>query len=66
MEDVEDCKRRIITVDGANTYVLVGRNFATATGPFENRRNKKPISREGAELINTTITELRAEFYGDN
>jgi len=60
----EDCLKKTIQVDGDNVYVTVGLEAGgMVSGRFENRAdalddNDMPISREGAEKINGTITEL--------
>ena len=60
----ETCIRRRITVDGANFYILVGREWATVTGSFENRVDQQPVRAEGSRLINDTIREVHCEYSG--
>jgi len=55
----ENCIRKRVRIDGNNTYIIVGTEFVHVTSGFENRPDaERPVSREGAEMINDTITEI--------
>ena len=50
----EDAVRRKVVINGENFYLVIGKNFAHATTPYENRPENEKVRR----IVDTICEEI--------
>lgn len=62
----DDCKRYKVVIDGENFYLTVGANFAEATVPRENSRDKEKLRKIVDTLCKTITKALGGEIVEED
>ena len=60
----EDAVRRKVVIDGENFYLVIGKNFAHGTTPYENRPENEKVRRI-VDTICEEITRVQEENFSE-